>query len=137
MSEPRTVPYWVAPAFGLAATATVPWIVYLAFTLPRRVVVLDRLAWVGFDIGLVIMLTTTALLAWWGRPRVALAATATATMLVVDAWFDTLTSRHGTEREVAIAMSVVELVLAGLCMWLALHTAAVIRRRMDALRRDG
>jgi hypothetical protein len=137
MSEPRTVPHWVAPAFGAAATLTVPWVVYLTYSLPRRIVVFDRVAWVGFDIGLVVMLTVTGLLAWWGKPRVALAATATATMLVVDAWFDTWTSRRGPDRDVAIAMGVFELLLAALCMWLALHTATVVRRRMDTLgRRD-
>jgi hypothetical protein len=135
MEDDRTVPRWVAPAFGLAAAITVPWIVYLACSLPRRAVVYDRAAWVGFDIGLVVMLSATALLAWWGRPKVALTATATATMLIVDAWFDTLTSRRGPELNLAIALSVVELFLAGVCLWLARHTAAVVRSRMEAPRR--
>jgi hypothetical protein len=97
-------------------------------------VVHDRAAWVGFDFGLVVMLALTAVLAWQGRSKVVLAATATATMLVVDAWFDTLTSRDGTERTVAMAFSVVELALAGVCLWFAVHTVNVLRSRLVATR---
>lgn len=129
----HSVPRWVAPAFALAAVVTIPWIVYLGFSLPRTVKVDDRAAWVGFDIGLVAMLGLTAFLAWRGRPKFVMAATATATMLIVDAWFDVLTSGRGVERDLALAMAVVEVLLAALCFWLAFHAAAVIGRRVRAL----
>jgi hypothetical protein len=131
----RTVPRWVAPAFLLAAFATVPWIGYLAATLPRTARIHERTAWVGFDIGLVLLLALTGFLAWRGRPRVALAAVATATMLVMDAWFDVLTSRRGVDRDVAIGLGVLELTLAGVCLWISLHAAAVTRRRYEYLER--
>jgi hypothetical protein len=133
--EDRTVPGWVAPGFMLAVLCTIPWTAYLAATLPRTIRVYDRTAWVGFDIGLVIMMGLTGWLAWRGRPRVALAAVATATMLVVDAWFDVLTSRHGIDREIAGAMAIVELSLAGTCLWIAFHASAVVRRRFEYLER--
>ncbi|HKD96194.1 MAG TPA: hypothetical protein VKB69_01210 [Micromonosporaceae bacterium] len=129
---PRPAPRWVGPVFAAAAAATVPWVVYLAMSLPRTVRLHDRTAWVGFDILLVLMLGITAFLAWRGRPQVALAATATATMLTVDAWFDVLTS-DGVDRVVAAALAVVELALAGVCLWIALHAGTVIARRIAAL----
>jgi hypothetical protein len=119
MAEVDNVPGWVAPVFAGAAVITIPWIVFLGFTLPPTQRIYDRTAWVGFDIGLVIMLGLTAYLAWRRRPSVALAATATATLLVVDAWFDVLTSRHGIDRETALALAVVELTVAAGCVWTA------------------
>jgi len=129
------VPWWVAPGFALAAVFTVPWVVFLGATLPGSVKVNDRLAWVGFDAALVIMLGVTAYLAWRGRPKVALAATALATMLVVDAWFDVNTSPAGIERKIALGLAVVEVALAGVCLWIALHAATVVRRRLEDLAR--
>jgi hypothetical protein len=132
---PRPTPTWVAPVFAGLAALTVPWVVFLAASLPRTVRVHDRTAWVGFDILLVLMLGVTAYLAWRGRPRVALAAVATATMLAIDAWFDVLTSRDGMDRAVAVGMAVMELTLAAVCVWIALHAGAVVRRRIAALAR--
>jgi hypothetical protein len=119
----------------LAAVFTVPWVVFLGATLPGSVKVNDRLAWVGFDVALVVMLAVTAYLAWRGRPKVALAATALATMLAVDAWFDVNTSPAGVERKIAIGLAVVEVALAGVCLWIALHAATVVRRRLEDLAR--
>jgi hypothetical protein len=76
-----------------AAVVLLPWIAYLAVTLPRRD--LDRhyrLAWVGFDCLLVFAIVRTAYMAFRIDPRVQFPATATATLLFVDAWFDITTS---------------------------------------------
>jgi hypothetical protein len=129
------VPRWVAAGFAVAAFCLVPWLVFLAATLPESVRIDDRLAWVGFDVGLVIVLGATAYLAWRGRPRVALAATALATMLVVDAWFDVNTSQTGMEKQVAIGFAAVELSLAGVSLWIALHAVSIVRQRLDDLAR--
>ncbi len=99
------VPRWVAPGFALAAVCTVPWVVFLAASLPATSRVNDRLAWVGFDVGEVVMLAVTAYLAWRGKAKVALAATALATMLVVDAWFDVNTSTAGEDRDIALGFA--------------------------------
>jgi hypothetical protein len=125
----------VAPGFALAALCIIPWVVFLASTLPGSVRVHYRLAWVGFDVGLVVILAVTAYLAWRARPKVALGAMALATMLVVDAWFDVNTSAPGHPREIAIAMAVVEVALAGVSLWIALHAATVVRKRLDYLAR--
>jgi len=131
------VPRWVAPGFALAAVCTVPWVVFLAASLPATSRVNDRLAWVGFDVAEVVMLAVTAYLAWRGNAKVALAATALATMLVVDAWFDVNTSTAGAERDMALGFAVLEVSLTAVSLWIAFHAAAVARRRIEDLaRRD-
>ena len=129
------VPRWVAPGFALAAVCTVPWVVFLAASLPATSRVNDRLAWVGFDVGEVVMLAVTAYLAWRGKAKVALAATALATMLVVDAWFDVNTSTAGEERDIALGFAVLEVSLAAVSVWIAFHAASVARRRLEDLAR--
>jgi hypothetical protein len=70
-----------------------PWIGVLAVTLPRRQYDLHyRAAWVGFDLLLVLAIVRTAYMAFRVDQRVQFSATATATLLVVDAWFDMMTS---------------------------------------------
>lgn len=85
---------WLYMAAGIIL---LPWIVYLADTLPRRQ--FDRhyrAAWVGFDIFLVLVIIRTAYMAFRVDPRVQFPATATATLLAVDAWFDITTSANRT-----------------------------------------
>ena len=85
--------------YTAAAVILLPWIVFLAVTLPRRQFDLHyRAAWVGFDLLLVVAITRTAYMAFRVDPRVQFPATATATLLVVDAWFDITTS--GSRRPV-------------------------------------
>ncbi|MGD0391408.1 MAG: hypothetical protein ABSC41_02065 [Acidimicrobiales bacterium] len=81
---------WLYTAAGVVL---LPWIGFLAVTLPRRQFDLHyRAAWVGFDILLVVAITRTAYMAFRVDQRVQMAATATATLLIVDAWFDMTTS---------------------------------------------
>jgi hypothetical protein len=133
----KMAPWWVAPAFAIFAIGTVPWVAYLAMTLPQRVTAVHyRAVWVGFDIGLVLMLAVTAYQAWRGRPRVALPAVSTATMLVIDAWFDVLTTPRGMDLVVAVVLAAaVELPLAAICLWIALHAEQVVERRLRSLAR--
>src|SRR5947207_13371050 len=107
VTKVKTVPWWVGPAFGILALGTVPWVILLAVTLPRHATFAHyRGVWVGFDTGLVLVLALTARLAWRASPHVALAATAAATMLLVDAWFDVLTTprQHGLVMSIALAI---------------------------------
>jgi hypothetical protein len=135
-SAPRpTTPAWVAPAFGAFAIVLVPWIGYLAATLPAAARTYERLPWVGFDIGLMLALAATSVLAWRGSPRVAFAATVTATMLVIDAWFDVTTSVRSLDIAEALAMSAVELTLAAVCVWLAHHAELVLATNVRRLLR--
>jgi len=125
-SEPRLwhPPRWVVPLFGVAALLLVPWVILLIVALPsaHRAAHWD-IAWAGFDVGLALLLLTVAVVAWRRSPWLEGAATATATLLVVDAWFDILTASTGTELVVAVTEAAfVELPLAVLCLRLARDT---------------
>lgn len=127
------VPRWIGHVFFGLGVLTVPWVLYLAMTLPERSGTGHyRLAWVGFDLALVACLIRTGVSAWRGHDSVAVPATATATLLMVDVWFDVLTSQGRAEvAEAMLLAAVVELPLAAACIWLAAHAEAV---RADRLR---
>jgi len=114
-------PRWVVPLFGLAALLLVPWVVLLVVALPsaHRAAHWD-IAWAGFDVALALLLLTVAVAAWRRSPWLESAATATATLLFVDAWFDVLTSSTRAELVFSIGeAALVELPLAILCLLLA------------------
>ena len=99
---------------GVCVVVLVPWIFYLGGTLPERHQVRTWDAtWVGFDIGLLVLLLTTLLLGWRRRLLVLPAAIATGTLLVCDAWFDVMTAATWGERWWSIGSALlVELPLA-------------------------
>jgi len=107
--------------YAAAAVFLVPWIVFLAVTLPGRDV--DRhynLAWVGFDVLLVFAIIRTAWYAFHIDPRVQIPAAATATLLIVDAWFDMTTSGGRNQFLEAAVMAVcVEIPAALFSLYLA------------------
>jgi hypothetical protein len=134
---PAPVPRWIGPVFAALAGVTIPWTAYLALTLPGEVHTRNyRIAWVGFDIGLIALLVLTAHLAYRGNRHVGLTATATATALVVDAWFDVVTAPDRDELVVAVLTAALgELPLAALCLWLSRHVDQVVDRRLRQLAR--
>jgi hypothetical protein len=134
---PAPVPRWVAPTFGALAVGTIGWTLYLAATLPAHAPTRHyRLAWVGFDVGLAILLVITAYLAWKGNRHVGMSATATATVLVVDAWFDIVTSPSSDLMGAVLSGLLAELPLAVVCLWIALHVDKVIERRLRKVAAD-
>lgn len=114
-------PRWVAPLYAAMAVLLIPWVVYLAFTLPRHTGTPHyRLAWIGFDSLLVLALARTAYLAIRNSPFVVNVSSATATLLLVDAWFDVTTSRGRSERLQALAAALLlEIPIALLTLWIA------------------
>ena len=95
---------WVYAAAGVFL---VPWIVFLAVTLPRRDIDSHYdLAWVGFDLLLAFVVIRTAWYAFHIDPRVQIPAVATATLLIVDAWFDVTTSSNRNQVLEAAVMAV-------------------------------
>lgn len=133
----RPVPNWVGPLFLALGMITVPWVIYLGFTLPVRSEAAHyRGAWVGFDTALVAGLLGTGWLAYRGRDHVELPAVATATMLGVDAWFDVMTSSSRMAVASAVLLATcVELPLAALCGWIAVHAEDVRQQRLRLFRR--
>ncbi|MEV8508224.1 hypothetical protein AB0368_25875 [Actinoplanes sp. NPDC051475] len=129
-------PRWVAPVFAVLGAAAVPWTAYLAMSLPEQARTHNyRTAWVGFDMMLIVLLLLTAYAAWRGRPIVGILAAATATMLVLDAWFDVTTSRRIDVPTAVLSALLVELPLAIVCGWIALHVEQVVERRLRQLAR--
>lgn len=133
-SRPRRprAPRWVGLVFFLMGVVTVPWIGYLAATLPEAATAGHyRLAWVGFDLALVLCLIRTGVSAWRGHDSVAIPATATATLLMIDAWFDVCTAPgRGELAEAMLLAALVELPLAGACIWLAAHAESMRAQRL-------
>ena len=117
----RRLARWIAPLFALASVLLLPWIVLLAVALPSSHEAAHwDVAWAGFDVMLAVLLFTVAITAWRRSPWLEGAATAAATLLFVDAWFDVLTSSTQTELVVALFEAlVVELPLAILCLLIA------------------
>ncbi len=127
---PLPLPRWFAGVALTSAILLVPWIVYLAIELPShtRAAHYD-IAWVGFDIAMFLVLMSTAVAAMrrstWTEPL----AICTATLLVVDAWFDVVTAAHRRDLTEAILSAVlIELPLALMCAWVA-HNTERLRRR--------
>lgn len=124
-------PRWVPPLFLILAMGLLPWIVYIAISLPSRTVADHyRLAWVGFDVMLLLALSRTAWLAFKGSRQVELPATATATLLVVDAWFDITTAHPGWAQMEAIALALlVELPTAALAIYISTRVERIAAHR--------
>jgi hypothetical protein len=129
--EVRRRAHWLAWLYAAAAVILLPWIGLLAVTLPRRQFDLHyRAAWVGFDLLLVFAITRTAYMAFRVDPRVQLPATATATLLFVDAWFDITTSGNRSQfLEAVILAALVEIPAAIFTLYLA---RSVNRRVIEA-----
>lgn len=118
------------------AVLMVPWTVYLAATLPTRHHAAHWDAvWVGFDVALVFGIVITAVGAFRRSGWLAIAATATGTLFLCDAWFDVLTSTGSHEATVAVLQALVgELPLAALCFWIAWNVERA--REWSAVLRD-
>lgn len=124
-----------AVAIMVVSVGMVPWIVYLALSLPKTYVAGHwTLLWVGFDVGLVTLLVATALAAWRRRQIMVPLLLVTATLLLCDAWFDVITSlgrRDGWVSVVTALCAEIPVALAFLWLYrrLVLATIAEARRR--------
>jgi hypothetical protein len=93
-----------------------PWIAYLAATLPPSVSARHwPLVWIGLDSVMVIGLAATGVLAFRRDRRVAFAAASTATVLVMDGWFDVCTASSGRSLMFALIDMGVEIAEAAAC----------------------
>ena len=111
------VPKWALVLYAIIAIGLIPWIFNLAANLPTRHLVHHWDAvWVGFDVIMFLTLGLTIVLAFKKLVWVAMSATALATLFIVDAWFDVLTSRPGKDQKEAIIFGILELLLAGLTL---------------------
>jgi len=105
---------WRLALMLVCVAVLIPWIVYLANTLPNHYVARRWVAtWVGFDIILLALLVLTAIFGWRRRMLLFPSAFACGVLLICDAWFDVLTSHWGENMLQALLSAVlVELPLA-------------------------
>jgi hypothetical protein len=130
LSDNSPIVRWAGPAFILFSLVLLPWTIYLGFSLPdRQLSPHYNIAWVGFDVLELIALGSTGYFALRHSRYLAVTSAAAATLLVVDAWFDVMTSpRHQILQAIVLAV-LVELPLAAVCAWLSYHTEHLAERR--------
>ena len=117
--------------FALSAALLIPWLVLLGVFLPstHRSTHWD-IAWMGFDALLALLLLSVAISVRRRSAWLEGTATATAALLIVDAWFDVLTSSTHAELVVALVEAVLaELPLAAICLLLARTAERRLRTR--------
>lgn len=114
---------WLVRLIAVSAVVLLPWAAYLALSLPASVSARHwPVAWTGLDVVMAGGLAATAWLAVRRDRRMAFPAVATATLLLVDAWFDVCTAPAGSPLVMALADMCVEVSIAAGCLAL---TAAV------------
>ncbi|HET6924259.1 MAG TPA: hypothetical protein VFH39_00315 [Candidatus Saccharimonadales bacterium] len=110
--------------FAVAALLLVPWVLWVAIHAapPHHLGSRWNWAWGGLDVGELIGLAVTAYLGRHRSAWVIIAASATASLLLFDAWFDIWTARSGFESWVSIwTASVIELPLSAALFWIAIR----------------
>jgi hypothetical protein len=113
-----------------ASIGLLPWIVYLAITLPDKYIANNWPAtWVGFDILILLFMAVTAVLGLLRRQLLVLTAFTTGILLICDAWFDLMTA--GPEDR---WLSVMTAVLGELPLAVLLITGALRILRLTATR---
>src|SRR4029453_9357637 len=97
----------------ISAVVLIPWIAYVAVTLPYVYVTHNwDQAWVGFDILLLLLIVATPVLGYLRRQMVMLTAFATGVLLICDAWFDWMTSNRADVGWATVSALLFELPLA-------------------------
>jgi hypothetical protein len=131
-AEP-TVVRWVGIFFVACFVGLIPWTWYLAGTLPDRQLSSHyNVAWTGFDVMLALVLLATGVCALLRSRFLAVTAAAAASFLVIDAWFDIMTSPPGSQFVEALIMGVVaELPLAAACAWLSYQSEHLVHGKIS------
>jgi hypothetical protein len=135
LTDERPITRLAGPLFVLLSVLLVPWTVFIAVALPSRQLSSNYdIAWAGFDVFLCAGLAGTGYFALRRSRWLPAAAAATGTLLVVDAWFDLVTSPSGRDLALAIVLAaVVEVPLAVLCFFLARQGQMVSDERLEML----
>jgi hypothetical protein len=129
------LPRWLGPLAVCCLIGMLPWIVYLALTLPARAHADHyNLAWIGFDCAMWTVLAALAFFALRHHPATGPVAAIASAMLIIDAWFDVTTS-HGSEFLVSLLLAVLaEVPLAILCAWAAINAERIRANAYRSLR---
>ena len=124
---------------AIGGLVMVPWMIVLSSALPSTTQVEHWSAvWLGLDAVMAASLSLTGFLLWKGDERFRLVAMSTATLFVVDAWFDTMTAVAGRQRFFSCVLALFfELPVATLCFWLAFRAARPARPGAPRLSEPG
>jgi hypothetical protein len=134
LGSEKLLPRWVVVFFVGGAVVLIPWIV-LMFTVPQIVNVTRRweLVWGGFDCFLVLGFAVTGFRLITRSPRGAVTAAMTGTMLLIDAWFDVLTTHRGGQ-VVSVLMAVfAEIPCALICFYVSRRIVGLFEQAKDYL----
>jgi hypothetical protein len=134
----RIVPRWVVGFFLGGAVVLIPWIV-LMFTVPQVVDVPRhwQLVWGGFDCFLVLGFAVTAFRLMTRSPRGAVTAAMTGTMLLIDAWFDVLTTHRGGQIVSVLMAAFAEIPCALICFYVSRRIVALFEQAKEQLAAAG
>lgn len=121
--ESRSTRIRLGRAYVAAGVLMIPWVLFLSRTLPASATDCHwALAWVGLDSSEALALFATGWLLLRADNRCVLAATATAVLLLTDAWLDLNSAAPGGDLLTAITMAVfAEVPIALACVALALR----------------
>ncbi|HJQ44492.1 MAG TPA: hypothetical protein VJ831_15490 [Jatrophihabitantaceae bacterium] len=130
------LPRWLGWLTLSVVIGFIPWIVYLSLTLPGDQRTNDYdIAWVGYDSAMALVLTVLAYCALRRKTATGPVAAVAATMLLVDAWFDIVTTEGGDDLLLAVLFAAfAELPLAIICGWIAVNAELVRARAYRRLR---
>jgi len=120
------------------AALLVPWVLYLAVTLPEAPTSgAWRLAWVGYDVALGLSLAVSSWLIWTRRRAAVVSLAVSAVLVLSDAWFDVCLS-WGTSGQTWALVSAfaLELPVALLLGWEAARVLARSGRLQQRQRQD-
>jgi len=121
----------------ISCLGLIGWIAYLVTVLPTTYRADNwDLAWVGFDCGMLITLLITSWALWKSRQVAIPGAMISATFLVIDSWFDVVTSNDGLDFKVAL-LSALLVELPAAAMLFALSRHAIRRTIRNAHDRAG
>jgi hypothetical protein len=97
----------------VCAIVLVPWAAWLAIELPEVHRAHEwRVAWVGFDVALILAFASCAWFGWRGRQLVIPALLVTSTLLFCDAWFDIVLSWGSRGQRSSVVAAIFEIPLA-------------------------
>ena len=118
----KVVRWTILRLMVLGALAEGVWTIFVGIDLPRRYVANHwDIAWVGLDLAQIAMLASAAWAGWRRSSLIVVFATASATLLVVDAWFDVTTARRGDQFQGIVLAGLVEVPSALILLWVALR----------------
>lgn len=126
------VPVWITVVYCCLSIILVPWTFYLSVTLPERHLSSHwALSWVGLDVGLVMLLLLTGVLAYLKSDWVVISSTATGSFLLADAWFDIMDAHAGVALQQAVTMAILVEIPLAVISYLIAHS--IVSKNMRLL----